>query len=151
MIKEHDNLKCENSIFTVISGSFRKHLPQIARLKRELEQNYITVLSPTGDLAINPDEEFIILNSDPISHPKLLQDSVFAKIRRSTFLSVANVEGYLGKAAILEIGYAIAVGISIYSLEPIEDPNLSPYCKPLQEIFPNFDYSLFRSPQNLEL
>ncbi len=128
---------CNATLFTVISGSFRKHLHQISRLKQKLEQQHIKVLSPTGDNAINPDDEFIVLDSDPISHPKLLQDSVFAKMRRSTFLVVANVDGYLGRAAVLEIGYAIAHGITIYTLEPVEDPNISPYCRPLHEIFPD--------------
>ncbi len=122
-------------ICTVISGSFRKHLQEIITLKRLLEKNGIAVLSPAGNIAINPDEEFIILDSDPVSNPKLLQDSVFAKIRQSTFIVVANVDGYLGKAAILEMGYAIAHGISIYTIEPVEDPNLSPYCRLLSELF----------------
>lgn len=126
-----------DTICTVISGSFRKHLGQIMKLKQQLEQAFVTVLSPAGHAAVNPGEEFIVLDSDPVTHPKLLQDSVFAKIRRSTFLVVANFDGYLGKAAVLEIGYAIAIGISIYTVEPVEDPNLSPYCRPLSEVFPN--------------
>lgn len=134
-----------NSIFdesnptlsTVISGSYRKHLRQIIMLKEELQSCQVKVLSPVGNAAVNPGEEFIVLDSDPISHPKLLQDSVFAKIRRSTFLVVANFDGYLGRAAVLEIGYAIANGLTVYSLEPIDDPNLSPYCRNLDEVFPN--------------
>lgn len=144
----NDSSKCGSSIATVISGSFRKHLFLIAKLKNELELNYISVLSPVGDVAINPDDEFIILNSDPISHPRLLQDSVFAKIRRSTFLTVANVNGYLGKATILEMGYAIALGISIYTIEAVEDPNLAPYCRLLHDVFPDLDFSLFGSNVN---
>jgi len=123
-------------INTVICGSFRKHLAQIAILKEELEKSNIGVLSPSACMAINPEAEFIVLDSDPISHPKTLQDSVFAKIRRSTFLVVANVDGYLGNAAILEIGYAVSIGITVYTLEPVQDPNLSPYCRPLREVFP---------------
>ncbi len=139
-----------NCIKTVISGSFRKHLAQIITLKNALEKNQITVLSPHGDIAVNPSEEFIILDSDPVTHPKLLQDSVFAKMRGSTFLVVANCGGYLGKAAIMEIGYAIAIGITIYCLEPVEDPNLSPYCRPLSEIFPDVVNSVSGVAQKTE-
>lgn len=130
---------CNGSIFTIISGSFRKHLLQIAKLKQELEKHHILVLSPIGAIARNPDEEFIILDSDQVSHPKVLQDSIFAKIRRSTFITLANVDGYIGKAAVMEMGYAIALGIPIYTLEPVEDPNIAPYCKLLNEIFPEMD------------
>lgn len=134
--------KCNAALFTVISGSYRKHLQQIVQLKQALEKQHIAVLSPSGDVAVNPDEEFIILDSDPVSHPKLLQDSVFAKIRRSTFLTVANVDGYLGRAAVLEIGYAICLGLSIYTLRPVDDPNLSPYCRPLSEVFPDISIAV---------
>lgn len=133
----------DDTLSTVISGSFRKHLHKIVRLKQELERQHVKILSPAGDLAVNPGEEFIVLDSDPVSHPKLLQDSVFAKIRRSTFLVVANFDGYLGRAAVLEIGYALAIGITVYAIEPVEDPNLQPYCRPLQEVFPNINYASF--------
>ena len=128
---------CNATLFAVISGSFRKHFRQILELKQKLEIHSVAVLSPHGNAAVNPDEEFVVLDSDPVTSPKLLQDSVFTKIRRSTFLVVANVDGYLGRAAVLEIGYAIALGITVYALEPVVDPNLAPYCRPLSEIFPD--------------
>lgn len=133
---------CNAALFSVISGSYRKHLAQLIKLKAELESRHVVILSPSGDVAVNPDEEFIILDSDPVCHPKLLQDSVFAKIRRSTFLVVANIDGYLGRAAVLEIGYALALGITVYTVEPVEDPNLKPYCRLLEEIFPGIDLSI---------
>ena len=89
------------NIATVISGSYRRHLPGMYRLKRVLERKGITVLSPVGDGAINPGEEFVLLDADPIHDHRALQDSVFAKIRRSTFLTSFNRDGYLGKAALL--------------------------------------------------
>lgn len=126
----------KTAINTVISGSFRKHLPQIVSLKSALEKRGIGVLSPQGNRSLNPEDEFVILDSDPIDHPELLQSSVFAKIRCSTFLVVANFNGYLGNAAILEIGYAIAIGIRIFTVEPVQDPNIAPYCTLLENVFP---------------
>ena len=73
------------TLTTVIVGSFRKHLMQIFKIKHELEKRRILVLSPTGDTVINSEDDFIVFQSDPITDPKLLQDSVFAKIRYSTF------------------------------------------------------------------
>ena len=129
------------TLCTVISGSFRKHLKHIMILKKELETCGIFVFSPSGTSAVNPNEEFVVLDSDPVSNPKILQDSVFAKMRRSTFLILANVGGYIGAAAILEMGYAIAYGIDIYALEEVIDPNLKPYCTPLKLAFPDVYYS----------
>lgn len=124
------------NISTVISGSYRKHLAEIYALKAFLECNGITVLSPTGTMAVNPGEEFILLDADPIHDHRLLQDSVFAKIRRSAFLIVMNKGGYLGRAALIEFGYAVAMGIEILTVEKVEDPNLAPYTRLLAEVFP---------------
>ncbi|GAB4192594.1 MAG: hypothetical protein Tsb0015_14860 [Simkaniaceae bacterium] len=127
------------NINVVISGSFRKHLDKIYQLKKILENLGLNVLSPQGCSAVNPEEEFVILDSDPINSPELLQSSVFAKIRCSTMLIVANFDGYLGSAAILEIGYAIAIGIKVFVLEEIQDPNIKPYVTKLSNLFPELE------------
>lgn len=126
----------ETSLKTVISGSYRKHLAQLYELKQNLENLGIVVLSPVGSLALNPGEEFVFLDEDPILDKRLLQDSIFAKIRCSSFLVLANYQGYIGRAAAIEIGYAIAFGIQILSWEPIDDPNIKPYSRPILDVFP---------------
>lgn len=123
------------NISTVISGSYRRHLAEMFALKSYLEQKAITVLSPVGTKATNPGEEFILLDADPIQDRRLLQDSIFAKMRRSTFLVVLNKDRYLGNAALLEIGHAIALGLRVLTLEPVDDPNVQPYTQLLREIF----------------
>lgn len=124
---------------TVIIGSFRKHLSEIISIKNLLELSNIKVLSPVEDKITNPEEEFIFFESDLILDPKFLQDAVFSKIKQSTFVVVANVNGYLGRATTMEIGYAIAEGIPIYTLEPMEDVHISPYSRLLIDIFPAID------------
>lgn len=129
----------QSSITTVISGSFRKHLGLIYSLKKELEKEGIEVVSPHGNASVNPEDEFVILDADPVESPELLQSSIFAKIRTCTFLVIANFDGYMGNAGILEIGYALAVGIKVYSLEPVTDPNLAPYITLLNEVLPGIN------------
>lgn len=136
------------AICTVISGSFRKHLTEMSFLKKALEKLDICVLSPEKCSAVNPEEEFIILDSDPVCHPGILQSSVFAKMRRSTFLVLANFDGYIGRAAAVEIGYAIAIGIKIYSLTEVEDPNIAPYCSLLTEVFPEIQHIFSESSKS---
>lgn len=126
------------SLRAVISGSYRRHLHQLYRLKQEVENLGIVVLSPVGSFALNPQEEFILLDADPVQDKRILQDSIFAKIRTSSFLILANFEGYIGKAATMEVGYALAFGLQILSIEAIEDPNMSPYSRLLCEAFPHF-------------
>lgn len=131
-------LQYQTALRTVISGSYRKHLPQLMELKQRLESMNIVVLSPVGSHALNPTEEFVFLNQDPIRDHRLLQDSIFAKMRTASFHVLANIDGYIGNAALIEVGYAIALGLQILTLEPIEDPNIAPYCRSLEIIIPDF-------------
>lgn len=121
-------------INVVISGSFRKHFKEMLHIRDLLQSQGINVLSPVGNHAINPGQEFLVLDSDQVSDHRLLQDSVFAKIRCSSMLVLANIDGYIGSAAAIEVGYAIAIGVQIYALEKITDPNIAPYCRNLHEI-----------------
>ena len=131
----------DGNIATVISGSYRRHLAGMYALKRVLEHKGIQVLSPVGTDAINPREEFVLLDADPIHDHRTLQDSVFAKIRRSSFLVSFNEDGYVGKASLLEYGYAISIGIPILTLEPAEDPNIRPYTRLLSDVIGPFEVS----------
>jgi hypothetical protein len=128
----------------VISGSFRKHLPAIYELRDFLEAKGVRVLSPIGQRALNPQDEFVLLDQDLFKDERTLQDGVFAKIRQSTFLVLANFDGYLGASATMEIGYAIAYGIQIFTLEATSDPNIRCYTRRLAEVFP--DYHQFKEP-----
>lgn len=124
-----------NDLTTVISGSFRKHLGHLYILRDELQLRRVDVFSPIGSGAVNEGEEFIILDQDPIADHRILQDAVFSKIRRSSFLTVANIDGYIGKTACLEIGYAVATGIQILTFEPVDDPNIAAYSRTLVDVF----------------
>lgn len=121
---------------TVISGSYRKHFSRMLQLKEHLENLGIDVLAPSSAGVMNPSEEFILLDVDPVADPRTLQDSIFAKIRSSSFLVVANVGGYIGKAAVFEMGFAASLGLQIFVTDPVEDPNLAGYCRMLADVFP---------------
>lgn len=128
----------ETSLRTVISGSYRRHLKELYVLKGKLENMGIHVQSPIGSSALNPEDEFVILDADPINDRRILQDTIFAKIRNSSFLVLANINGYIGNAALMEVGYALAFGMQILCLEPVEDPNIRPYTRLLNDVFPIF-------------
>ncbi|PTM57702.1 nucleoside 2-deoxyribosyltransferase [Desmospora activa] len=123
---------------TVICGSYRKHWEDILRIRNFLEQQGVYILSPLGTKIVNPGEEFARLEGDPDVDVRTVQDAIFAHIRQSTFVIVANVNGYLGKATVFEMGYAAANGIRILTVEPVQDPNLASYTQPLTALFPTW-------------
>jgi nucleoside 2-deoxyribosyltransferase len=128
----------ETDMSAVIIGSFRKHFHEIIELRKALELLGVAVLSPKNCNITNPDGEFIIFESDSTSDAKLLQAVVFTKIKYSTFVVLANFDDYIGRATTLEIGYAVAHGIPIFSLKPVKDIHLQPYCRLLAEVFNSF-------------
>lgn len=126
---------------TVISGSYRKHFHQMIALKQFLQSERIDVLAPVSQGVVNPGQEFILLDEDPLHDPRILQDSILTKIRASSFLVLANVDGYIGKAATFEMGYAVSQGIQILAIEPVTDPNLAGYCRDFREVFAHWEAS----------
>jgi hypothetical protein len=121
---------------TVISGSYGKHFEQMLQIKKFLENQQVIVQAPVSEQIVPGTDEFILLDADPVGDPRILQDSIFAKIRMSSFLTVANIDGYLGRAAVLEVGYAVAMGINVLTVEPIDDPNLGVYTRTIASVFP---------------
>jgi nucleoside 2-deoxyribosyltransferase len=101
-----------------------------------LEEQGVHVLAPTGFRVVNPGAAFSVLEGDPKVEVRMVQDAFFAQIRNTTFLTVANVDGYLGKAVTFEMGYAVAYGLRILTLEAVNDPNLSGYVERLEAVFP---------------
>lgn len=112
----------------VISGSFRKFYKEITRLIEEFDNLGVEVLSPKKSKIINPDDEFVLLETDSRGASiKQIEEDHLKAIRNSNFLYVCNPNGYVGNSATMEIGFAIANKIPIYSLEAINDLTLSQF------------------------
>lgn len=116
---------------TLIVGSYRRHFEQILGIKSSLEACGIDVLAPASEQIVNPGETFALLESDENRTPRQVQDRIFSLIRSSDFVVVANIDGYLGHATTLEIGYAIAVGTEVLTIEAVDDPNIVGYTQVL--------------------
>jgi hypothetical protein len=112
----------------VISGSFRKHLSGIQEKIKEFEDLGIKVLSPDISRAINPEEEFVILESDTTTDPKRLEERHLDAIEEASALYLFNPSGYLGNSAQLEMGYALGLRKPIYSFEEMTDVSLRLFC-----------------------
>lgn len=69
----HDNVE------VVISGSFRKHLEQVADTKDRLEKAGIHVRAPKSGTSTDPEQEFVLLiGDDPEAEPVELEKDFFA-------------------------------------------------------------------------
>ena len=107
--------------YVTISGSFRKHLDYILEIKKELEASGTDVLSPRFVKPTNPGEEFVVFTGEEGLSPLELERHHLDSISKSDALIVCDPEGYVGASALIEIGYASALGKRIVFAEKPEE------------------------------
>ncbi len=107
--------------YVTISGSFRKHLDYILKIKKELEKHGTRVLSPRFTEPKNPGDSFVVFTGEEGLTPLELERHHLKSISDSDTLIVCDPEGYVGASALLEIGYANAIGKRIIFVEKPEE------------------------------
>src|SRR5258708_30893336 len=112
-----------------VSGSFTRHLDRIQKAVAELKARGVRVLSPEQPVIVDALEGFVFVASDRHRSVKLVQDRHLASIADSDFLWLEADDGYVGQSAALELGYAIGVGIPVYSVAFPSDLTMRQYVR----------------------
>jgi len=107
--------------YVTISGSFRKHLDYILDIKGTLEDQGTKVLSPRFTEPKNPGEKFVVFTGEEGLSPLELERHHLSSISKSDALIVCDPEGYVGASALIEIGFANAIGKKIVFVEKPEE------------------------------
>ena len=111
-----------------ISGSLRRFLPQVRATMRECAAQGINVLSPPSADAIGEVDGFVLLKGNR-GDPRDIEGDHLQSIRRSDFLYVVNPGGYVGPSVTMEIGYALALSVPVFCLEPPSEPILATFTR----------------------
>ncbi len=115
----------------VVSGSFRKHYGRILEVCAALAEAGAVVLSPARSEVVNPDDEFVLLQTDlwEWGEPEIkhVEDAVLRKIAGGDFVYVCNPDGYVGLSTAFEIGYAVSLRRPVIAMCPPADPTLLRY------------------------
>ena len=127
------------SIYTVISGSFRKYYQEIKGVIDQFENLGINVLSPKKSMIINPDDEFALLESDETDDIFNIENKHLSAIKKADFLYIVNPNGYIGLTVAFEMGWAYANNCSIYCMHKPNDILLKEFCKKC-DITPDYIY-----------
>ncbi|MGB4253731.1 MAG: hypothetical protein WBJ22_01280 [Minisyncoccales bacterium] len=107
--------------YVTISGSFRKHLDYILDIKGTLENQGTKVLSPRFTEPKNPGEKFVVFTGEEGLSPLELERHHLSSISKSDALIVCDPEGYVGASALIEIGFANAIGKKVVFVEKPEE------------------------------
>lgn len=95
-----------------ISGSYRKHFERLLAAKAAFEQLGVTVLRPHSERISSSSDEIVRLEGDP-EDADGIQNAQLDAIRRSRLVYVVNPGGYVGPSTMLEVGYALGLGIPV--------------------------------------
>ena len=112
-----------------ISGSFQKALDDIRQDIESFEEVGCVVLSPRMFKSHSNKDGFVVLDSDGGRRPAAIHGRHLTSIDKSVLLWVRNPGGYVGLSTSLEIGYAHAIGVPVFSSEPAADESLNRYMK----------------------
>jgi hypothetical protein len=122
-------------IKATLSGSFHRDPEGLERDYRELALARCQVLSPRS---LEFEDKSLLF----VRHSVEKQDSVrsieqhhLQAIALSDFLWVHAPEGYVGTSGALEVGYALACGIPVFSNQEPEDPMLKSFITKVPSVF----------------
>lgn len=121
----------------VISGSFRRYYPQILERISEFEKAGFIVASPKKSKILNPEAEFVILESDVGMRPHEIEQGHLDAIYEADALYVVNPAGYIGKTTVMEIGWALAFCKPIFYQEKCSEDLFAGYGKvvpPIEDV-----------------
>lgn len=110
-----------------VSGSFTRHLLEIQSAVVELKGRGVRVLSPESPTIVEAINGFLFVESDRHRSVRLVQDRHLASIASSDFLWLETPDGYVGPSAALEVGFAIASRIPVYSTKLPNDLTMRQY------------------------
>ncbi len=110
-----------------VSGSFHRHMEAITAAVQELASLSIRVLSPADPRVVAAQGEFLFVASDRVRSVRLVQDRHLESIRAADFLWLVCPDGYVGQSASMEVGFAAAAGVPIFSTRAPSDLTLREY------------------------
>jgi HPt (histidine-containing phosphotransfer) domain-containing protein len=116
-------------LLATVSGSFHRHMSAIADAVGNLTDLGVHVLSPADPRIVAAHHDFYFVASDRTRSVRLVQDRHLESIAASAFLWLVNPDGYVGQSASMEIGYAVARGVGVYSMSAPSDLTLQQYVK----------------------
>lgn len=118
-----------------LSGSFHKDPVGLETAYLELIQNQCQILSPHRIDFEDEGSLFVRHSSEEDDSIMSIETHHLRSIGQSDFLWLHAPDGYIGLSTALEIGYAHAQHIPIFSATPIDDQTLAVFVLPMPSVF----------------
>lgn len=122
-------------IRATLSGSFHKDTEGLQRAYNELARNQCQILSPHRLNFQDHSMLFVRDVAEKNDSVRSLETHHLRAISQSNFLWVHAPEGYIGLSSAMEVGYAAALEVPIFTSSPIEDRMLSTFIIKVESVF----------------
>jgi NTP pyrophosphatase (non-canonical NTP hydrolase) len=105
----------------VLCGTFRKDPEGLKRTFEQLRDLGCRILSPGNVEIVSEADGFVFMRGEEMETPERLELKHLDAIQHARFIWLHAPEGYVGPTAALEIGFARASGIPVFSSEMPKD------------------------------
>jgi hypothetical protein len=117
-----------------VSGSFHRFMPEVESAVHELAVRGVCVLSPAYPKVVDHIGEFLFVASDRVRSIRLVQDRHLDSIEGSDFLWLVCPGGYVGQSASMELGFAVANDVPVFSTDLPADLTLRQYVRKTESL-----------------
>jgi NTP pyrophosphatase (non-canonical NTP hydrolase) len=118
-----------HGVEVVLSGTYRKQFEALKRAYEEFRDLGCTILSPTNVSIVREEHGFVYMRGEETQTPASIEERHLEAIQKANFVWLHAPDGYVGPTAALEIGFANAVGIPVYSQEIPTDKMLASFVR----------------------
>ncbi len=105
----------------VLCGTYRKDPEGLRRTFDHLKDLGFTILSPANAFVESEEHGFVYMRHETTQSPDKIENGHLDAIQRAHFVWFFAPNGYVGPTGALEVGFARANGIPVYSDTPLKD------------------------------
>lgn len=113
----------------VISGSYRKDFESLKRTYEEFLDLGCAILSPSNVSIVSEHDGFVYMKGEERETPDNIESKHLGAIQRASLVWLHSPEGYVGPTSALEVGFAHAAGVPVYSREAPSDKILRSFVR----------------------
>lgn len=104
----------------VLCGTYRKDPEGLRRTFERLQDTGFSVLSPSNPFIETEEHGFVYMRQESMQTPNKIENKHLDAIQQADFVWFFAPDGYVGPTGALEVGFARAAGVPVYT-----DTNLS--------------------------
>lgn len=116
----------------VLCGSFRKDPEGLKKIFVELKDLGFSVLSPGNVSTQSIENGFVYMQNETGQSPEVIEDRHLNAIQKADFVWFFAPNGYVGPSGALEVGFARANGIPVYTNTRLDDETVQQFIETVE-------------------